>query len=218
MRQPSLSNYWFIIDADVTPLMDAAGIHTSYLESRAGTWCCCGAGGVTPSPEYKNAVFPRHFLVIVLGNAVMENQAKVLPYDKPFNTNWLLRAIKTAGLQQFSLVKFRREVVGITSLNHPEYLRTKADPQVAARLVWALTGTSILKMAKADGSLKWGDLLRAQCDAKPDDAHPPGTNIQLMCCERKGVANAFGEVGRADYLYPMRNYETLLYLGAKDEA
>ena len=199
MRQPSnFEQLLDIIDADVQHhFMDAAGIHTSYLEAGAGPPLVLlhGAGG--GAVTWYKAIGPlsRHFRVIVFDRpGYGESEKPSAPYDKPFNTNWLLQAIKNLGLQRFSLVgNSEGGAVGIHfTLNHPEYL-DKLILVGSAGLGDDWDKAIILKMAlyKLLPSPKWGDLLGRNVMQNPDDAHPAWHEYSTDVLKKKGGRRAF---------------------------
>ena len=199
MRQPSnFEQLLDIIDADVQHhFMDAAGIHTSYLEAGAGPPLVLlhGAGG--GAVTWYKAIGPlsRHFRVIAFDRpGYGESEKPSAPYDKPFNTNWLLQAIKNLGLQRFSLVgNSEGGAVGIHfTLNHPEYL-DKLILVGSAGLGDDWDKAIILKMAlyKLLPSPKWGDLLGRNVMQNPDDAHPAWHEYSIDVLKKKGGRRAF---------------------------
>ena len=187
-----------IIDADVQHhYIDAAGIRTSYLEAGSGPALVLlhGAGGGAVTWYKVIGPLSRHFRVIAFDRpGYGESEKPSAPYDKPFNTNWLLQATDRLGLKRFSLIgNSEGGSVGIHfSLNYPERLE-KLILVGSAGLGDDWNKAIIFKMAlyKLLPSPLWGDLLGRNVMQNPDDAHPAWHEYSIDVLKKKGGRRAF---------------------------
>ena len=177
--------------------IDAAGIHTSYLEAGKGPAVVLlhGAGGGAVTWYKVIGPLSRHFRVIAFDKpGYGESEKPSARYDKPFFSNWLWRAAEALGLQRFSLVgNSQGGSVGIHfALNHPEYLE-KLILTGSAGLGDDWNKSVIPKMIlyKLFPTPFWGELLGSNQMKDPSVAHPAWHYYSGDVLRKKGGRRAF---------------------------